>query len=128
MIDRLRSGVAPALACSLLSACSADALPEPDPEILTIGAFVAVEGPSGGGPLSLSRTLDYLKLGEDTIIYLTIYDVAPESYEAARDISKQADIPILVEVATASTREFPANPYRVVWFRTLSVEEQERLE
>lgn len=114
------------LACGALSAaCSSDDAPEPEPKLETPGAFVAVQEEAGG--LTLQRTLDTLSLQNDTVVFLTIYDVNPPTFEAAREMAKDRDIPIRIEVEVQSHSAIVARPYRVVWFRTLTDEEKERL-
>ncbi|MCC6553964.1 MAG: hypothetical protein IT372_13215 [Polyangiaceae bacterium] len=118
----LRPLAAISLACALLPACASDAGPEPEPTLETPGAFTAVD--EGAGHLSLYRTLDTLRVQGDVLIYLTHYDVHPETWEAARELSKRPDLPIFLEVTNASRRLFPSGPFQVVWYRSLSEEEE----
>jgi hypothetical protein len=119
------AGFAAALSFAL-HGCASDDLVPPEPELQDPGAFVAVE--TGTGELELHRTLDSLIVGGETIFFLTIYDVAPGSWEEARAIARRRDIPVRLPVATASAKLYPAAPYRVVWYRTLTDEERERLQ
>jgi hypothetical protein len=114
------------LLLALLPACASESLPEPEPTLETPGAFIAVE--HGPGDLSMSRTLETFQAQEDTILVLTDYDVAPASWEEAREIAMQPDLPIKVAVTAASGKQFSKSNYRVVWFRTLTEEEKERAE
>ncbi|HZF56180.1 MAG TPA: hypothetical protein VE093_46515 [Polyangiaceae bacterium] len=114
--------------CALLPACSSDAAPEPEPELETPGAFTAVdEAEASGGPLTLYRTLDTLILANDTIVFVTVYDVEPSSWEEAREMARERDVPIRLEIQFISRSSLIAHPFRVVWFRTLTDEEKERI-
>jgi hypothetical protein len=112
--------------CAALPACSSDAAPEPEPTIDEPGAFVAVD--EGGGSLVLHRTLDQLKVQNETVIFLTVYDVTPATWEEAREISKQHEIPIRFEQLSAVRSKWPGGPAQVVWFRTLTEEEEDRVQ
>jgi len=112
--------------CGLLPACSSDTAPEPEAVLETPGAFTAVDE-SGGGPLTLYRTLDTLTLPNDTIVFATVYDVEPTTYREAREMAKNHAIPIRLEVQFLSRAALGGHPYRVVWFRTLTDEEKERI-
>src|SRR5688572_11733445 len=108
-----------------LPACSSDAAPEPEPTLETPGAFVAVD--EGEGPLTLFRTLDTLTLPSDTVLFITIYDVDPRTWDEAREMSTSHEIPIRLKIDLASTTPLVARPHQVVWWRSLTVEEQERI-
>jgi len=109
-----------------LPACSSDALPEPEPELEQPGAFVAVE--RGAGGLALFRTLAVLHVENgDTILFVTVYDVEPSSFEEARELSKDHDLRIRELVTSASRNVLILSRHEVVWFRTLTEEEEGRL-
>jgi hypothetical protein len=110
----------------LLPACSSDTAPEPEAVLETPGAFTAVDEAEGGS-LTVYRTLDTLTLPNDTIVFATVYDVEPTSYEEAREMAQDHAIPIRVEVQFLSRAALSGHPYRVVWFRTLTDEEKERI-
>lgn len=113
-------------AAFVLAACSADAAPEPEADFHTRGAFVAVD--EGGPGLALYRTLDTLALDDQAdLVFVTLYDVAPADWDAAREIAKQHDIPVDEPIDALSEAGFPAGPHRVVWFRTLTDEEKDRV-
>lgn len=111
---------------ALLPACSSDTAPEPEAALETPGAFTAVDE-APGGPLTLYRTLDTLTLPNDTIVFATVYDVAPTTYEEARELAKDHAIPIRLELQFLSRAAMSAHPLRVVWFRTLTDKEKERI-
>jgi hypothetical protein len=114
------------LSCLALPACSSDAAPLPEPDIETPGAFIAFdEGITG--KLSLIRTLDTLELPHETILFASVYDVDPVSWDEARELSKRHDLPLRLDIQFVTETPLKAVPYRVVWFRTLSEEEKERV-
>jgi len=108
--------------CLILAACSSEAPPEPEPEIQHAGAFVAV----GDSDLALYRTLKALRIEGDTILFTTLYDVVPRSFEHAREIARQPSIPIRQALVTVSKAQFAGHRHQVVWFRTLTKAEEDR--
>jgi hypothetical protein len=92
----------------------------------TPGAFTAVDE-AEGGRLTLYRTLDTLTLPNDTIVFATVYDVEPTSYKEAREMAQNHALPVRLEVQFLSRAALSAHPYKVVWFRTLTDEEKERI-
>lgn len=114
------------LAVVLLPACATESLPEPEPTLLTPGAFIA-EDPSEG-PMVLLRTLDTFTTEQDIILALTEYDVEPASWEEAAELAKLPDLPIRYESTAASANLLSKSDHRVVWYRTLTDEERERAE
>jgi hypothetical protein len=105
-----------------LAACSSESLPEPEPEVQHTGAFVAV----GNTDLALYRTLKAIRIEGDTVLFVTLYDVAPSSFDHAREIAKQHSIPILKEFEVRSRAQFVSQRHQVVWFRTLTKAEEDR--
>ena len=123
-----RAGIALALSLSCaVSACSSDTAPEPEPEFEQPGAFVAVD--RGDGALTLYRTLDRLRLEDGvTIMFVTVYDVRPPDWDAAREASKDPDLAVREAFRYEPRAVFTTNPQRVVWFRTLTDEEKARVQ
>lgn len=111
-------------ALGLLGGCSTEALDAPQPSMFTPGAFTAVD--EENGTLTLYRTLDYLELETDTLLFLTEYEATPRTYDEARESAKRHDLPVRVASVGASAALFPGHPYQVVWFRTLTDEEKAR--
>lgn len=109
---------------ALQAGCSSDALTPPQPTLFTPGAFTAVD--EQNGRITLYRTLDYLEIETDTLLFLTEYDVLPTSYDDARTLAQDPDLPLRMASLGASAKLFPGHPYQVVWFRTLTDEERER--
>jgi hypothetical protein len=105
----------------VLTGCSSDAAPLPEPDLRQAGAFVAV----GQGELTLLRTLKSLTLDSDTLILATVYDVTPSTFEQAREISQQKIIPIRQGLDFRSENLLRTQPHRVVWFRTLTQAEED---
>lgn len=121
-----RMGIALLLLGAALPACVSDALPEPEPRLEQAGAFVAVD--QGEEALLLFRTLSVLTVeGGDAIVFATIYNVAPTSWDEAREISRGHDIPMESPLTFLSRSALIEDPYQVVWFRTLSKEEEDRI-
>lgn len=108
-----------------LSACSSDALPEPEPTLTTRGAFVAVD--EGASSLALYRTLDYLELEFSLILFVSEYRVEPVTFDEAREMSKDHAIPVRIEFDYKGVENVTLFPYQVVWFRTLTDEEEARV-
>jgi hypothetical protein len=107
---------------ALLSACSSDALPPPKPEVHHAGAFFAVGDPE----LGLYRTLKALHIEGDNILFTTHYDVVPANFDHARELAQQPSLPILQILDSASETLLLRQRLRVVWFRTLTKEEEDR--
>jgi hypothetical protein len=127
MVRMSRAGIALALAFSCgLGACSSDTAPEPEPGFEQPGSFVAVD--KGEGALTLYRMLDRLRLEDGVVIlFVTVYDVQPPDWDAAREAAKDPDLPLRVAFEYEPRDTFTDNPQRVVWFRTLTDEEKERI-
>jgi hypothetical protein len=112
-----------ALLAPLALACSADAVPEPEPTLSTRGSFVAVV--TDEGDLELLRTLAVLGQGTpEEILFFARYGERPQTYEEATAISQRRDL-TQSEVVTLRERAwFTGRDWRVVWFRSLSREEE----
>jgi hypothetical protein len=108
--------------CLALVACSSESLPEPEPDVQHAGAFVAVGDPD----LALYRTLKALRIEGDTIMFMTLYEVVPGSFDHAREVAKQPSIPIRQELVTVSKAQLVRQRHQVVWFRTLTKAEEDR--
>lgn len=117
-----RTWVLAALA-SLALACSADAVPEPEPTLHTRGAFLAIR--TDEGDLQLLRTLAVLGQGTpDELLFLGRYRERPKTYEEAKATCQRHDLQQAAEVALREGSWFKAREWRVVWFRTLTAEEE----
>lgn len=104
------------------SACSADAVSEPPLTLDTKGAFLAVEAEGGG--YDLVRTLAILGSGNDDDAFFVVpYDVAPQSFEEARELAKDPALPTKT-FAVLGRRYFASREWRAVWFRSVSSEEE----
>jgi hypothetical protein len=130
MIAGLRARAQLALLLALLAvsllACSADMAPEPEPTLYTSGAFVAVKDEAGS--FDLYRTLAVLGDGSTSdALFLTRYGVKPKSYADATELAKQHDLVASPDVTLLGKGYFDRHEWRVVWFRSLSSEEQAAL-
>lgn len=105
-----------------LSACSADSVSEPEPQLDTKGAFFAVV--SDGGDLELYRTLAVLGDGDDDDAFFVLpYRAKPRSFAEATALAKDPELPRAP--VTAFGRSYvTSREWRVVWFRSVSEEEQ----
>jgi hypothetical protein len=117
-----------ALLAAAQSGCSSDAVTGPEPELLTPGTFVASLGYDEPGAITLLRTLDRVELEADALLFCTVYDVHPSSWEEAREMAKSHDIPIRLLIRIEPIRVITDNPHQVVWFRTLTDEEEARIQ
>ncbi len=107
----------------LNGACSADVASEPEPTLHTKGAFVAVA--ADDGDLQLLRTLAVLGKGSpDETFFVTLYGERPQTYEEAAVIAQRRDLTRASEVTLLGGNYFVEREWRVVWFRSLSSEEQ----
>jgi hypothetical protein len=112
-----------ALSGWVLAGCSADSAAEPEPTLDTKGAFVAVVGDAG--ELELYRTLAILGEGNDNDAFFVVpYIESPASFAAAREMAKDPDLPHRA-VTVIGRRYVTSREWRVVWFRSVSYEEQE---
>jgi hypothetical protein len=126
MTGRLRACAEWALLATLLAGCSADNVAEPEPTLYTSGAFVAVQDDAGS--YDLYRTLAVLGDGSTSdALFLTHYGVKPKSYAEATELAKQHDLIASPEVTVLGKGYFDRHEWRVVWFRSLSTEEQAAL-
>jgi hypothetical protein len=107
--------------------CSADSVDEREPTLDTIGVFVARREPEGG--YTLHRVLYALRLQtDDTSLFISTYAVRPRTIDDARELSRSGPLPIEVDVQVVSQRQFASVPYEIVWFRSLTPEERERVQ
>jgi hypothetical protein len=107
----------------LTSACSADAIPEPEPTLYTRGAFLAVA--RSEGDFEVLRTLAVLGQGTpEEILFLGRYGERPGSYEEAKVLCQRRDLLPAPGVTLREGSWFTDRDWRVVWFRTLSTEEE----
>lgn len=115
------------MSLSLLAGCASDALSPPEPELGTPGTFVAVRGYDAEGEIALLRVLDRLLIDKDRLLFMTVYDVRPESFEEAREMAKSHDIPIRLLIRVEPDFAVLNDDHRIVWFRSLTEEEEARV-
>jgi hypothetical protein len=113
-------------ACGL-AACSADAVDETPATLQTLGAFVARADPEGG--YRLYRVLYVLRvLPMDATLFVTIYSVRTRTIDQARETAKGPPPPVQVPVEVFSESQFASVPHEIVWFRSLTQEERDRVQ
>ncbi len=106
-----------------LGGCSSDAVPEPEPTVYTSGAFVAVA--DDRGDLELFRTLAVLGQGSpQETFFFGSYGLRPRDYEEATALAKRRDLDLSSELTLLGGADLRTHDWRVVWFRSLSNEEQ----
>jgi hypothetical protein len=105
-----------------LAACSADAVPEPEPTFATRGAYFALVV---DGEYQLLRTLLVLSRGSpDETLFVVPYIVTPASFDEARELAKDPTLPT-GQVTAIGSRYVVQREWRAVWFRSVSPEEEE---
>lgn len=110
------------LALSTASGCSADAVSEPEPKLDTKGAFVAVA--TDANDYELLRILAVLGNGSDDDAFFVLpYVVKPKTFEEARELAKDPSLAGR-DVVAVGRRYFTSRDWRVVWFRSVSPEEE----
>lgn len=112
---------------ALAAGCASDALTPPEARIDTPGAFVAVEGYYEPGELTLVRILDRLQFEDARLLFMTVHDARPETYEEARELAKDPELPIRELIRIEPDVVVTQSPHQIVWFRTLTKKEQERV-
>lgn len=113
--------------CGLwLAACSADAVEEAPPTLETAGVFVARADPEGG--YRLFRVLQVLRVDPtQRTLFLTVYALRTASIDEAREAAQHESPPIAVPVQIHSAQQFASAPHAIVWFRSLTPEERQRV-
>jgi hypothetical protein len=105
------------------TACSAEAVEEPDPSIIP-GAFLAVRIDN---EIRLYRVLSEFTLTSGTRRkeYLFVIDYANRaaSFNDARQLAQRRDLQITHEDALVERVGFLDHPWEVVWYRSLTPEE-----
>ncbi len=110
------------LALFAAGGCSAEAVPEPAPTLDTKGAFIAVAADEGD--YELLRTLAVLGSGRDDDAFFVVpYPVRPKSFEEARALAQDPSLPGQ-HVIAIGRRYITSREWRVVWFRSVSSEEE----
>jgi hypothetical protein len=109
--------------------CSADAVSAPEPDITTLGAFVATRHDDGHFELLRTRRVDPLPPrfeGDvtDALLHFIIYRDRASSYEDARRIAQSRMLGTVSEDTVIFQSIFVQNEHRVVWFRTLDEDER----
>jgi len=104
-----------------LTACSADAVSEPEPTLETPGAYFALVV---DGEYQLHRTLAVLASGsQDETLFVVPYVATPRSFDEARELAKNPTLPPR-DVIAMGRRYVVQREWRVVWFRSVGAEEE----
>ena len=104
--------------------CSADSKPAPEPDVFTPGAFLARE--SQPGTYQLFRTLIVLRMENGkSVMFMIEYSGSFPSLEVARERAKDPNLRVRAPVITYLDEAFLTVPVKVVWFRTLTEEEED---
>lgn len=122
MVTRFARFATALAALAFGSACSADSLTPPEPELEDPGSFVAATDDEG--IIFLTRTLRVVPIDNaETLYEAIIYRGVPASYDEAKSWAKDPSRPIAESHAIFSLRVFLTLDPEVVWFRTLTDDE-----
>jgi hypothetical protein len=108
--------------------CASDDVRLPEAEMVTPGAFIAVEGYDTEREITLIRTIDRLDFQFETLLFFSTYDVAPTTFTDATEFAKKPELPLRTEIDAQPLAAIREHRWQVVWFRTLTEEEQRRVE
>lgn len=103
--------------------CSADHAPAPEPGFGTPGAFVAIADASGQMALVRSLTLVPIQNSHE-LLFCILYADEPASFAHARELAQQDSLTIGESKFTIWIDQLEQLEHEVVWFRTLTDEEQ----
>jgi hypothetical protein len=112
-----------------LAACTGENQQAPRSIDLTeAGAFVAaLEEDTQTYLLERVLRADRFPDGIETVLHLTIYEESASSIAEATELAKRPFLYVEFPHVTALTRDFIRRKYEVVWFRTLTPEEESNL-
>ena len=108
--------------------CASDDVQLPQAELVTPGAFIAIEGYDPERDLTLIRTIDRLDFQFEILLFFSKYDVAPTSFVEAAELAKEPELPLRTEIDAQPLAAIKEHRWQVVWFRTLTEEEQRRVQ
>jgi len=120
--------VSAAFVTTMLGGCASDDLILPEADLETPGAFVAVNGYDVDNEITLIRTIDRLVFENETLLFFSVYNVTPGSWEEAGELSKRPKLPLRAEIDAQPIGAITEHPWRVVWFRTLTEAEEGRVQ
>lgn len=101
--------------------CSADAVAEPEPTLDSKGAFIAIA--ADDGDYQLLRSLAVLGTGgDDDAFFVVPYLAKPKTFAEARELAQDPALPHR-QVTAIGRRYITSREWRVVWFRSVSAEE-----
>jgi len=108
------------------SACSGENEQHVVPaELTTPGSFVAASE-TGIPGYRLNRVLraDVLPNQRDVYLHINVYREVAQSFEDAEKFAKTKELTLLTPNALVILSDFVTRDYKVVWFRTLTPEEE----
>lgn len=105
-----------------LGGCSADHAPEPEPAFDTPGAFVAFIDDTGYMALVRSLVLVPVQNAHE-LWFCILYADEPSSFEHARELAQDPSLAIAQKKYTIWSDQLASLEHEVVWFRTLTPEE-----
>jgi hypothetical protein len=108
--------------------CASDDVKLPEAELGTPGAFIAVDGYDVDDEIRLIRTIDRLNFEVETLLFFSTYDVKPKNWDEARELAQQPNLPLRIEIEAQTTNAITEHAWQVVWFRTLTDDEQGRVQ
>ena len=111
-----------------LAACGCSGENEQDlipPELTTPGSFVAASEDGLVG-YRLNRVLraDVLPNNRNAYLHINVYQEVAPSFEAAEELSKTRLLTLRTPNAVVVLTDFTDREWKVVWFRTLTAEEE----
>ena len=105
-----------------LGGCSADHAPEPEPTFETPGAFVALIDDTGH--MALVRSLLLLPVqNAHELWFCILYAEEPASFEHARALARDPSLVIAEKRYSMWSDQLASLEHEVVWFRSLTPEE-----
>jgi len=105
-----------------LGGCSADHAPEPEPVFGTPGAFVAFV--DDVDRMALVRSLALVPVqNAHQLWFCILYAEEPSSFEHARELAQSDSLTISQKNYTLWSDQLDELEHEVVWFRTLTAEE-----
>lgn len=124
---RMLVGALVVVATSTLG-CASDAAPEPEPELEVPGSFVAFDDGHAGGRLTLVQVLATVRLESgDSMVFAAVYAERTGTFAEARALAQRDDALLQSPMSILSGRVITTRRYDVVWYRSLTEEERERV-
>ena len=104
--------------------CSADSVDEPEPTLETPGTFV---GREEFGEVRIYRTLSTLRLQGDLVLIDELYAVRAVDFAEAKQLAQQPGLKLEKPLDYVPESKFVVPRWQVLWFRSPSREELDRV-